>query len=511
MPTGSVDDAVTRAARIAFVFAALAVLSIAFRPASILLDKPLTEDGFYLLTVARHLAAGHGLSIDGVHPTNGIQPLFTFFAAPAYWLAGGDRIAALRGVLFVHGMFFVAAAWLFGLVLRDARSGTERLRWFGSLSWLGSGFLVLLSHNGLETGCLLFFYLAYLRLAQRRPLAGTRSAIEHGALLGVVVLTRIDATFFVVAACALTVLRGTGAASQRCRDAAVVGVVAAVVSSPWWIYNEVLFGALMPTSGTAQGETLDGTAGIVASRLGAAATNMLLVATPELYGGDGAGHAVFLTVRGAFAALVLFVIWRLPAVPPEERRSRGDGRLAALALLVAGAAFLVWYPWRSWATHFYNRYFVPLAPFGLALSTIAFERVAFRVRWFGPLFVAAVVAATFAVVAIVHTGAVFRGNQWLHDQVPLVRANVPEGARLAAGQSGTLGYFVDGVHNLDGKVNAEALRHQHDMHVYLAANDIEWLCDWPVYLHRYVGKERLAAEWRFVDRRGEFELWRRRR
>lgn len=475
-----------------------------------LTDKPLTEDGFYLLTVARHLALGNGLSIDGVHLTNGIQPLFTFLAAPAYWLFGGDRFEALRGVLLLHGLLFVGSAWLFGSVLRDATAGGERLRWLGSLSWLASGYLFLLAHNGLETGCLLFLYLACWRTWQRWPLRGVGSAVAHGALLGVLVLARIDATFFVAALCASHVLRGEGRLGLRVRDAALVGAVAAVVSSPWWIYNLVNFGSLMPTSGTAQGATLDSTVGIVASRAAAAATNLLLVATPMLYGGDGAGGRWFLALRVVFLIGVVIALWRLPRVEGPPARTASGGRPVAIALLSAGLVLVVWYACRFWATHFYGRYFVPLAPFGMAMWAIAADRAVARAPRLLGLLVAGLAIAAVGVAAIAHTGALFAGNQWLHDQVSLVRDHVPPGARLAAGQSGTLGYFVDGVRNLDGKVNAEALRHQGSMGVYLAGQRIEWLCDWPEYVQRYVPPASLATDWQFVDRRGEFELWRRR-
>ena len=86
---------------------------------------------------------------------------------------------------------------------------------------------------------------------------------------------------------------------------------------------------------------------------------------------------------------------------------------------------------------------------------------------------------------------------------------MPTGELVAAGQSGTLGYFVDNVLNLDGKVNLEALPHQNDMRDYLRKNDVRWLCDWPAYLERYLG-DSLQSEWRLVATRGKFELWQRR-
>ena len=520
--TNDLTDTLPRWCRITFVIAALAVLSIALRRDDLLTNKPLTEDGYYMLAVSRHLALGDGISVDGVQPTNGVQPLFTFLAAPAYWLAGGDRLLALRWVLLLHGLCFVGAAWLFGLVLRDLGAArgvarAEALRWIGSCAWLASGYLFLMAHNGLETGCLLLLYLAYWRFAQLHPLRGLPLAAAHGVWLGVIVLARIDATFFVTALCGLHLLRGEGPFAARLREAVVAGLVAVAVSSPWWIYNVAEFGALMPSSGAAQSGMVDPGDDVVMSRITEGLRNLLLVATPILYAGDGAGGFGFVLVRIAFLAAIAGILcWRRGApvkgtLGATQGGAKSDqGRTVAAALLLTGAAFAVYYPVNFWATHFYSRYFIVLAPFGMAAFAIAALRVFHRPRRFDVLLPLALLACTGGLAVIVHTGVGFAGNQWLRDQVSLVRENVPPGARLAAGQSGTLGYFVDGVHNLDGKVNAAALRHQADMGVYLTEHRIEWLCDWPAYLHRYVDPRKLAAEWQLVAQRGEFELWRRR-
>ena len=508
-----------RFSRVCFVIAALAIVSICLRPAAVLVDKPFTEDGFYLLAVARNLALGNGLTIDGERLTNGIQPLFAFLAAPAYWLFGGDRVEGLRGVLFLHSLSFVAGAWWFGLVLRDAVRGSERLRWIGSLSWLGSGYFFLLSHNGLETGCLLCLYVAYMRLWQRWPLAGTRRALAHGALLGGLVLARIDATFFVTALLGLQAVRGERPFGERLRDVVVAGAVAVLVSSPWWIFNVVNFGALMPTSGAAQSGLMGETENLFASRTKRAAENVLLVATPVLYGGDGAGGLRFMILRGGLLLAVLFVLWRLAPLPRHAARSASTGRPVAIAVLVAGSVLVVYYAAFFWATHFYNRYYALLAPLGMAMWAVAAERVVARSLLLARLLALGLTAAAIGLAIVSHTGILFAGNEWLRFQVAAVREHVPPNARLAAGQSGTLGYFVDGVHNLDGKVNYEALRHQDSMGEYLAKYDIEWLCDWPVYLHRYIDPAKLRAEWERIDtsrydeqhRGPKFELWRRRK
>src|SRR5262249_6778496 len=67
----------------------LAGLSLALRPDSTVFMKPLSEDGYYSLAVARSIAAGHGVTIDGVTPTNGFQPLLTFVQAGLFAVAGG--------------------------------------------------------------------------------------------------------------------------------------------------------------------------------------------------------------------------------------------------------------------------------------------------------------------------------------------------------------------------------------------------------------------------------------
>ena len=510
----SVADPLARAGRIAFVVGALAVLSVALRRVEMLPDKPLAEDGFYLLTVARHLALGEGLTIDGVHLTNGIQPLFTFLAVPAYWLAGGDRVEALRWVLLLDGLFFVSGAWWFGLVLRDLRLGrgdreVQRLRWVGSLAWLASGHLFLMSHTGLETGCALFFYLAYWRLSQRWPLCGIRAAVAHGGLLGVLVLARIDATFFVAAITGLHVLRGGRPLAARLREAAVAGLAAVAVSSPWWIFNVVQFGSLMPISGMAESGGDESWGGIVVGRGLAALDALLLDATPMLWSG-GAGDVVFHGLHVLLLFGVAGVLWRTRSPRREGAVDPHAGRSVALALLVAGVGLAAYYSVRFWATHFYGRYFVLLAPLGLAAFAVAAVRLADRLPRLGRVLPLGLLACTGGLVFVAHTGRMFVGNAWLHDQVAVVREHVPPGAPLAAGQTGTLGYFVDGVHNLDGKVNAEALRCQGHMERYLDEHGIEWLCDWPAYLERYVGAAHLAQRWQLVARRGEFELWRRR-
>jgi hypothetical protein len=95
------------------------------------------------------------------------------------------------------------------------------------------------------------------------------------------------------------------------------------------------------------------------------------------------------------------------------------------------------------------------------------------------------------------------------DQLHLVETQVPPQDAVAAGQSGTLGYFRDGVVNLDGKVNAEALRYQDRMTQYLDLKNVRWFCDMPGYVERYLGTRPEEHGWALVAQAGLFRLYRR--
>src|SRR5260221_11329606 len=75
---------------------ALATLTLALRPAGRVFLIPLSEDGYYAMAIARNIAAGRGITIDGVTATNGFQPLFTFLQAAKFRPAGRDDALAFQ-------------------------------------------------------------------------------------------------------------------------------------------------------------------------------------------------------------------------------------------------------------------------------------------------------------------------------------------------------------------------------------------------------------------------------
>jgi 4-amino-4-deoxy-L-arabinose transferase-like glycosyltransferase len=207
------------------------------------------------MAVARNVANGVGVTIDGAQPTNGFQPLFTFLQAGLFWIAGDDA-TALRLSVLVSWLLFVATIYLVGSLARDALPDDDSTarghRFWVAAMLYGGGFLTFMHHfNGLETGAVLFCYAGIARLWQLGRFERPGGSILLGAALGLTVLTRIDAAFFVAVVCGYVFLsRVREAPLQAFARAFVIGASAVAISSPWWTFNWVEFGSFMPTSGT---------------------------------------------------------------------------------------------------------------------------------------------------------------------------------------------------------------------------------------------------------------------
>jgi hypothetical protein len=522
----------------------LVLFSLVLRPTGHVYDMPLTEDGYYSLSVARNLAAGHGMTIDGVNLTNGFQPLFTVIESGAFVLACGNEVLAMRLVMLFSWLFHVGGALLVAAIARDAwpakfPAERERRGWIAAFLYLAAPLLLNHAYNGLETGCVLFFYAACWRWMQ---IDGDRSwggLAVFGALIGLLVLTRIDAAFLAVVL-GLNELRRSrtlGGPTMLARGA-VMGGVALLISSPWWLYNQLYFGSPMPTSGTAQQEW-----GLEWLRFEFADWALRLVSVPWIFAGAretavdlwipwpfGPAHAMQLTLTGAIRTAVLVavavVLWRwlrsgaarmerAAADPAQQRRTQRTLEFA-LCLAIALAALVVYYALSFIAYWFFYRYFAPAALFAFVVAPILWARLAPRASGIMTA-IAVLLALQIGGLALwARSGEGLGGNTVYHDQVALVREHVPPTDEVAAGQSGTLGFFRDRVVNVDGKVNRSALAYQAHMWDYLRERGVKWFVDWPHYVNKYLGvplegedeKPVPAANgWRLVAERNYFYLY----
>ncbi len=240
---------------------ALFVLPMALFLLKFRLDAPfyfLAEDSFYYLSIALHSAHAPFFTIDGLHSTNGFHPLWEWieFALSHLQFFRLDGPSVLdRFFALDLGIVGVAVALLSAYVFR-----LTRRPWLSLLA-VCPGFLWLLAGvgapaylnfwaavNGMETGVELLFFALVLHLLGTEFRSGARLFVA-GAALGLVVLSRLDDVFFLLAIAAVAVLRAP--AADRARRLAAFALPVLMIAA-YLLYNHVSVGVWMPVSGAAK-------------------------------------------------------------------------------------------------------------------------------------------------------------------------------------------------------------------------------------------------------------------
>lgn len=422
-----------------------------------------TEDGYLMLTIARNLALGRGMSTAaGELPTNGTQPLFNVIEAGVFWLNSGARESSVRIILILQVLIAMLAAWAIrSLTLavlskdRPERSSTANL---AASAWFASSVIVPHSMNCLETGL-------YLALCAASTLAWHRlqvtdperprwwRVIGTGVMLGLTFLARIDAVFLIASLTAWHVLlgrkrSGPNPLGRSLAEALVMGTVSVIVGSPWLLNNLLSFGALMPISGTAQSfrAVLGNNLGEVPIKLFEYAS--VLVPIPEVW-----------EKRDAAVVLTTLVLVAYSSALPRIWKSADAGERALFAPAVTHAAMmLVYYGLFFGARHFLGRYLSPLSIWTCILASSLACASLNRLGGARVLY-AGVLSAGVLGLGLLNVRAYGLGTKHQHFHVvEWVRSHVSERTWVGAIQTGTLGFFHDRTVNLDGKVNPEALR-----------------------------------------------------
>jgi len=473
-----------------------------------------TEDGYLMLTIARNMALGHGMSTaDGTLPTNGTQPGFNFVEAVMFALAHGDK---RNGVLLTQGLSIalaLVAAWtLFRLgqrILRERSWGGDAAA-IAAAAWFASPNVVPHSMNCLKTGLyhllILRSLLVWHRFAERRApetTAAATGALGLGLLLGATLWARIDGVFVVAAVClahlGVGVARGGAAVRARFVEAALAGAVAVAVFSPWLIHNQLHFGSFMPISGTAQafGAEPGDNLSTVPAKLAEYAS--VVVPIPD---------ALERTPGMLALWSVALVAW-LAGVALMGRFANASERAYMVVAALLLAFFAVYYGALFGAAYFMARYLSPLSiGFALATTAGAFALHARLRDGAARRALPAVGAVALLALAAATNVRLYRnGTAHMHFQVvEWTERHVAGFQWMAAVQTGTLGFFHDRTVNLDGKVNPDALKHLIagttaryvvDGRFGPGRGAIDYLADW-VGIARWIANDPIAREFKLV-------------
>src|SRR5581483_10460826 len=229
---------------------------LALRPTAMLTALPYGDDAYYLFSIARHLSSGHGISVDGIHLTNGFQPLILLFYTPIFWLFGSNAWLAVRWTFVMNAAISALTIWTGAFTVRALERQTQRSTVsapviFAALSGLGYEFFAQMT-NGLETGLLTLlllisiYYYNKIAFEEKNENAPRSEYIALGVVLGLTVLARIDAAILVAIIVLSLFLR------RKIVPAIITGSVTFLITLPWWLYNVIYFGNVMPSSGQAE-------------------------------------------------------------------------------------------------------------------------------------------------------------------------------------------------------------------------------------------------------------------
>jgi hypothetical protein len=418
------------------------------------------DDAFYYLQIARQLVTGHGFTFDGIHRTNGFQPLWLFLLMPIVRALPGDFAPLYAVVALQTALVAVAAVGLF-VVLRPR---------IGDAGAFAAGLLLVAQPNakvalasGMETPLVLaFLVMAWLAWSRQRWLL---LGVVGGALLW----TRLEAGL--VAPVALVLARDRLRHDRRRLMALCLPFAIAAVTYVAW--NQLAFHTWLPISGM-----------VKLNRIGPPWHHYwrALSETPWI------GHEIvcrlsakfiFLApapVKIAYVALTTATI----ALGLRFRHALAQAIRDADAVLPLAVCVVVWLAQLATLLSLDAWHNYPLL---LATALLGGIFVARARRWAMPL------TAALAVVAFAHAlarhaeRALVNEIDCVQQALDWVGSNVPAGAPIGSWNAGRFAWFSrHAIVNLDGLVNDERFYSEviagHRIEQYLARENIDWLIDY---------------------------------
>jgi hypothetical protein len=463
---GVVSDVVADLLMVAALFYAVAGISL--RATDQLIARAF-DDAFYFSRIAANVAHGAGSTFDGLHATNGYQPLWLWLLVPLYRLDGWSPELMFRFQLGVQVALLTVAALGYRRLVRTFVGG-----WPAAVGTVLFVFLVLHpSLNGMETAVQVLALLLLPLFAWRaRALTGgpPRAAFGLGLLTGLAVLARLDLVFLPLVlgvAGVARVLARPGARRVHALDTLALLAGVALVMVPYLAWNRVGFGAWMPISGA-----LKSSFPVV----------HVVSLPPERLGVRGMIHLA--------CALAYLAAWALGLARRADDPARAFWRatlaVAAATLVLHLAYSTLFMDWAVFRWHFlwYGVFTSLVVPEGLAVAAAALRRApAWRPAWSeaagAALALVLTVAGVREVLAKDHAPLPYNWHRAAYDASVWARAHVPDGEVMAMHDAGLFGFFSGHrVVNLDGVVNdlayQDALR-DHRLARYLRESGVRYL------------------------------------
>lgn len=431
------------------------------------------DDAFYYFTIARNLVSGHGVSFDGLAPTNGFHPLWLLWLAPLYAAAQVLHLSswtALRLALALCALLDLASGALLWTLLR--RLGAPRGALAAAAVWFLSPPTVLLSLRGLEGALDVTLVALWLLLAAGlygRGFPGARHGAGLGLVTGFAFLARTDnGPFLAVALCVMTALAARRQRPGLPRALAFLGAtgaVTALVALPWFAWNLATFGTPWQVSGAVKLANPLVFGHVPAGMRGALEYLVAFVWAPAYFvAGESMRHRPAFELFWKVEAALLLVL--LPFLGQALRRPAAAavrpvvaGSLAYLAAHAVVYALVI----RSYVIWYAT---VPTFLLVLLAAGVAGERLLARLPRAGRGALAALaLLAACGVYAQFFRATGFRPRgeeQVVRPILTLIAQQAPEARAVGVFNAGAAGYFAPEIGhftvvNLDGLVNNVAV------------------------------------------------------
>lgn len=442
----------------------LARLAFASLPLSTLLTL-LEDDAWMVTAIARHWALGHGITADGLNPTNGFHPLYplTLGALP-YLFAPNNLDFGFRANLIMCALLSTLALVPFYAIARIVANQPAALAGLAIMAL--NPLLIRVSVNAMETSLALLLLLTLWWYALAHPPTTLRAAALLGVLAACAILARLDS---MIAAGMLGLIMLWNELRKRKLPAlsVIYGSTIGLLLLPYFVRNVVQFGAISPSSGRALAYLHSYRESFAFS------SGLQLVATQPGIDLHWAPPWLWLL---ALAALVV-IVWQLPG--------RSRSLLAPLILYALALTFYYAYLQQQGLPRYYvgvSAVLVLVICAGATRLTAQANRVQ----------LAALIGMTGAIVgmnciafiretrqiqsaATLAQPAMYQAAQW-------IATNLPAEARLASSNSGIFQYYSGhAVLNFDGKLNAEIIpvQEHRELDRYLRAKGVAYIVDLP--------------------------------
>ncbi|HMS32698.1 MAG TPA: glycosyltransferase family 39 protein [Ignavibacteria bacterium] len=208
------------------------------------------DDASYYLKIAENYNSGKGFSFDGIHKTNGFQPLWQYMLIALTFVSRTNAETTLRIVLILQVILLFISGFLFYKFLSN--QFTKRIILICGMIFIL--FVFFQSVNAMETALLVLMISIILYFSERVKILDTYNLKYDfilGILFGLLVLTRLDSIFFAVPAGIFLIVK---VCSDKSVNKSYTGFILilsgfVLVTAPYLIYNYSEFGSIIPVSG----------------------------------------------------------------------------------------------------------------------------------------------------------------------------------------------------------------------------------------------------------------------